>query len=197
MAKHKKPKPSVDELAARIDQMLHRLRLDSSFSATLQLMRKAVVTLEREARDGVKQRIEGESDGAGMPAGTNEMFQSALVNTDSNVATCDFCGTTYFGTWSGGRDYEEGELEELREFARDPKKKYVEWGDCDSVSQGTLDGQQFVYACPCNASLPYERFIWNHRYVIAAYLKKRAEEEKSSAEVIGRLAEQVQASTTV
>lgn len=140
MSKNKNPKPSAHELAARIDQMVHRLRLDSSFSAALSLMRKAVEQLEREARNGVKARIEGDGyDGAGIPTGTLEMFQSAIVQYGSNVATCDFCGTTYFGTWSGGRDYEDGELEQLRKLAADPKNKYVEWGDCDSVSNGTLD----------------------------------------------------------
>jgi hypothetical protein len=195
--KKTRQKPSVDELAARVDQMLHRMRLDSSFSATLTLMRRAVAKLEREAHSGVKKRIEGEVDGTGNPTGTNEMFQDALIGGGSNVAQCDFCGTTYFGTWSGGRDYEDGELEELRKLARDPKNKYVEWGDCDSVSYGMLDGRQFVYACPCNASAAYEQFVWNHRHVIADYLKKRAAEEQSRAEVIGRLATDVAAATTV
>jgi len=54
-----------------------------------------------------------------------------------------------------------------------------------------LDGREYVYGCDCKAAVAYERFVWNHRYSIAEFLKKKAEEERSKAVVVKRLADDV------
>ena len=108
-------------------------------------------------------------------------FVDAIRHAGSLVITCEFCDRTYFCTWGNG-DYEEGELEELREQAKKEPDKYIEVTDDDAASWGYIDGRQFVVGCPCNSARKYEDWILSHRYGIAAYFKNRAQRLKRDLE---------------
>lgn len=180
----KRKKLTADELQAATDAFVAYLRRGSGFGAAVQYLRKAAdqLTVEPAQRDYL---IDGDCE-----------FASAIVQGGGLVATCDFCGRTYFATWNTDNyddpDDDEpngkGELERLRELARDPKNKYIEWGDVESITHGMLDGREYVYGCDCKAAQAYENFVWNHRYSIADFLKKRAAEARAEAEVTERLA---------
>jgi hypothetical protein len=99
------------------------------------------------------------------------------------IRTCE-CGITYFygcHHW----DFEEGELEELQQKAKDDPDHYVEQ-DC---SIGTLEigGIQIVYDCSCDLARKYENFILDHAGQLAEYLNRRGailREKAESIEVI-------------
>lgn len=175
-------KPTADELRAMAgafaESLVNRARLSPQGVATL--LRQAAAEVEKPKRTF---DVNFERD----------LFADTFTDGGGLVRQCDFCGRTYFATWTE-TDYdddEEGgksELKELRALAAEPKNKYVEWADVDAISGGLLDGKFFVYGCECNAVRVYEIFIWNHRYSIADYLKKRAENERAGAEMIERIA---------
>jgi hypothetical protein len=118
----------------------------------------------------------------------SEMFWNALTGGGSMVVTCEHCGRTFFGTYHEGW-YDEGELEELREKARQFPERYIEDVAYDSYSHGHVDGKTLVYGCPCNAGRRYEDWIWNHRYLIASYLKERAADAAVDAKLAAAVAE--------
>jgi hypothetical protein len=90
---------------------------------------------------------------------------------------CGWCGRTHFATGNNPGDYEDGELEALRRKAKDDPDHYLEDAWNGGIAWGHLDGRLLVWKCPCEAGLNigrYERFIWDHRRMIAAYIKARA-----------------------
>ena len=180
--KQKRRRLSAAEAQAATDAFVAYLRRNGGFGMAVQYLRKATEQLTAPAPE-VDFGIENDCE-----------FANAVMQGGSLVASCDFCGTTYFATYNESdyadddEDSGQSQLEELRKLARDPKNKYVEWGDVDSISHGMLDGREYVYACDCKAAAAYEQFVWNHRYSIADFLKKRAAEETSKAEVIERIA---------
>jgi len=107
----------------------------------------------------------------------SEVFWDAIINAGSLVITCEFCGRTYFGSYSEGW-YDEGELEDLRASAKKEPDKYIELYDTDSISWGYIDGRQAVYSCACNNVVKYENWIWQHRHLISQYLNKRVKKMK-------------------
>ena len=107
----------------------------------------------------------------------SEMFWDAIIGAGSLVITCEFCGRTYFGTYSEGW-YDKGELEDLRARAKKEPDKYIELCATDSISWGYIDGRQAVYECACNNVVKYENWIWQHRHLIAQYLMRRVKEMK-------------------
>lgn len=54
-----------------------------------------------------------------------------------------------------------------------------------------MNGKQYVIDCECNAAANYEAFIWNHRRMIADYLRTRSKDEfedaKREAKLLGNL----------
>ncbi len=106
-----------------------------------------------------------------MPA--THTFWDAVCRAGTITVECGFCGRTHFV--SNG-DYDDGELERLREQAEAAPDKFIEHTECDYISCGQLDGVTAVHGCPCDKAARYERFIWEHRSLIVDYLKRRAAE---------------------
>lgn len=107
----------------------------------------------------------------------SELFVRAIIGGGSPAADCEFCGRTHFDI--NGQFMEKGELDSYRAKAQEKPDQYI---PCDGgVSHGCIDGRSFVWGCPCNAATRYERFIWNHRWLIASYLSARAKEEMERA----------------
>jgi hypothetical protein len=114
----------------------------------------------------------------------SDVFINSVRHSGSLVINCELCGRVHFGDGSG--DYDPGELEDLQIKATAEPEKYIQHFDDDMVSWGMMDGKQAVIGCPCNKLTLYERFIWNHRNVIAKYLRDRVRQmiEDARHEVI-------------
>ncbi len=103
---------------------------------------------------------------------------------------CTDCDRTYFVTSPGHGDYEEGEIEDLRERAEREPDKYIEVSDFDSVSfmihPGT--GKQIVTGCICDPTRGLSEWIESHAQQLTKYLwlywesrRKKAERENREA----------------
>jgi hypothetical protein len=167
------------QIRAAADDLVHIFSLDV-----------AIKVLTEELGSVKRRKEEGHAP--------SEEFMRALTHTGSMVILCEHCHRTHFAT-SSDNWYEEGELEDLREKARRDPAKYVERGDCDSISWGTIEGKQTVWGCPCNTAGVYEVWIWNHRFLITDYLTARCNEDlrsaRRSAENASRAAAAVHASS--
>ena len=49
------------------------------------------------------------------------------------------------------------------------------------ITDGYIDGKQAVIDCKCHGLTKYENLIWNHRFIIANYLKERSKKEADNA----------------
>jgi hypothetical protein len=113
-----------------------------------------------------------------LPEPPSDMFREAVEDTGTCCATeCEFCGRTHFVSSHGHGDYEEGELEKLKEQAAKDPDRYIEESEYDAIGEGYIDGKQAVVHCPCNALRRYEDFIWGHRTIICEYLAARCAKE--------------------
>jgi len=110
----------------------------------------------------------------------SETFERVIQRAGSLVQTCELCKRVHFATAEEGV-FEKGELADLRAKAKARPGAYIEDGSYDSVSWGTIDGQQAVIGCPCNGLRRYENFIWNNRFLIMEYLKQKAKDQLEEA----------------
>ena len=121
----------------------------------------------------------------------SDEFLAALHDSSSLVSSCEFCGRTYFVD-NENEDWDEGELEGLRENARKNPDKYIatdEW-----VERGILNGKEYVLGCSCNGARVYENFIWDNRELISKYISSRAKKEQREADENSRLARNIRES---
>jgi hypothetical protein len=63
--------------------------------------------------------------------------------------------------------------------------------DYSSLSTGLLDNKVFVFDCPCNAAIFYEKLFWQHLPIIAPYSRARAIRKFTAAQQKLELAESV------
>jgi hypothetical protein len=103
----------------------------------------------------------------------SEIFEDAFSSHGSGCVRDCVCGRTHFDTYNT-YDWEDGELEDLEKKAKENPDKYIEHDH--SIGMLIVDGQEFVFECPCNGAAKYERFILRHERQIADYLNKRADE---------------------
>lgn len=99
----------------------------------------------------------------------SDEFFDALHHDGGLCRDCQ-CGRTHFASWDTG--WETGELEDLQAKAEREPDKYIEHSNT-SVTVAHLGGKEYVYECPCEGLVPYEKFIWNHREEILDYLTGR------------------------
>lgn len=104
----------------------------------------------------------------------SDQFFDALAHDGSVCRECQ-CGRTHFASWDKAC-FEPGELEELLVKAEQEPDKYIEHTDT-SVAVAHLSGKEFVYECPCEGLVPYEKFVWSHREEILAYLTARHKQQ--------------------
>lgn len=96
------------------------------------------------------------------------------------VRTCE-CGITHFNV-DYPSDFDEGELEELKEKEKEFPDKYKS-GD-GSIGTIEIGGRQIVWGCSCEIARQYEDFILGDAIGIAEYLNKRAEMLRKKADGI-------------
>ena len=119
------------------------------------------------------------------PPAPSAEFMDAVCNHGSATINCQLCGRYHFGGDRG--QFEQGEQDRLRASALSDPEHYVNHG-LESPSWGIMDGRQVVWDCPCQEASKWERFIWDHRIVIANYLSamafrmmEEAREERNNA----------------
>lgn len=116
----------------------------------------------------------------------------AVICSGTNVINCTLCGRVHFaGIKNGAYDWEKGEYKNLIEQSKKNPDKFRAHYDMDSISWGSFAGEQIVDGCPCNLARKYEKIIWEGRFVIADYLKNRAEELQRETEDEKGLAQKV------
>lgn len=113
-----------------------------------------------------------------IPEPSKEFLDAFKEGSSGMIVECDFCGRVYFATQDGG-DYEDGELENLRENAKKEPDKYIEV-DC-FTTRILIDGHYYALGCKCNKVRRYEDWIWANRRSIVAYLKARTEKRLQAA----------------
>ena len=111
----------------------------------------------------------------GLKPASEEFLEAFSAGIGTICTECEFCGRTHFV--SSERDYSEGELEKLREKAKEKPELYEEHDDFDSLSLCRIDGKHYVWGCSCNWPRRFEDFIWNYRENIAKYLVKRSKDQ--------------------
>lgn len=111
----------------------------------------------------------------GHEAASDRFMQAVCDRGALCSVLCEFCDRLHF-VGAGHGDYNDGELEDLRANALKNPGEYIEHNDYDTIDWGYINGKQIVYGCPCNSARQYEQWIWSHRYLIAKYLRLRAEE---------------------
>jgi hypothetical protein len=100
----------------------------------------------------------------------SDEFVTVVTAGGGIVNTCELCGRECFEDDAHAGDWEPGELEALREKAKNDPEKYI---PMDTVRTGYFDGKQVVTNCPCNLLRPFENWIWQHRHIIADFVQRR------------------------
>lgn len=123
----------------------------------------------------------------------SEEFKLAVRHAGSISVDCELCGRIHFGNDENALEesYGKGYYQKLlRNNKKDPDK-YVYHADEDMVPWGRIDGKQAVIDCKCNQLSKYEKFLWNHRHLIANYFEARAkkmiEHAKSNKDLSNKL----------
>lgn len=112
----------------------------------------------------------------------SELFNTAFNDgCGSDYFTCG-CGVTYFNDDQGACDWEQGELEGLREKARlDPEKyKAIDY----TVATIEINGNRYSMDCECGEAAYHEKFIVDHSRQIAEYLNGRAKALRELADKV-------------
>lgn len=99
-------------------------------------------------------------------------------------AHCEACGRVYFVTSPGHGDYEEGELEELRENSEKYPGIYIEVWDFSYVSTMILphNGKTVVIGCVCDPTEQLSDFIEDNARQLTEYLAEYWMAERRTAE---------------
>lgn len=111
----------------------------------------------------------------------SEEFKRAVGTEGSIVIDCELCGRTHFATHATEGYFDDGELAGLLKKQESDPIRFMSW-DFSSVSYGHINGKQAVVDCPCNILANYERFIWQHRDLIAAFITAKAKNRSIEAE---------------
>ena len=102
----------------------------------------------------------------------SEEFWAAWPAGGHIVIDCG-CGRTHFADAESAGDWNEGELEELREKAKVDPEHYIAHGNHDSISECQIGGIVYVWDCPCGYGERVEQFLDANREEILRYYKSR------------------------
>lgn len=100
--------------------------------------------------------------------------------------TCEACGRTYFVTSDGHGDYDEGELDGLRDLASADPTKCIEVPDFSSVPTAyhPATGKFIVVGCICDPAKKFCDWVESHAENLATYLEYyfRAKHQRAAYE---------------
>lgn len=80
------------------------------------------------------------------------------------------CGRVHFVTARGHGDYNEGELDRLKELAEAKPDKYIACENFDHIDVVYLSGDCTVVDCPCDRAVRVAAFLFNHADECASLL---------------------------
>jgi hypothetical protein len=126
-----------------------------------------------------EESVKTASDMGMIPEPSEEFLEAFSEGSSGVIVECDFCGRVYFATDDFG-DFEEGELEELREKAKKEPDKYIEVDYF--TSRVAVAGKTYAWKCKCNMVRRYEDWIWSNRRQIVRFLKAKTERRFKAAE---------------
>lgn len=110
-----------------------------------------------------------------------ELFGKVFHSGTGGLVRDCSCGRVHFHD-DETEDFDEGELEQLREKAKEQPDKYIPQGW--TIETMEISGCDIVFGCTCDTARKYERFIVNHDTQLAKYLNARARELKDHAAAI-------------
>jgi len=96
----------------------------------------------------------------------SEDWWSSFCYAGSIVADC-LCGRTNFIDSEDAGDWERGELEHLRELAKEKPDKYV--ADCHGNDTVSISSIGLIWNCPCGESAKHEQYLLDNRSSILSY----------------------------
>lgn len=102
-------------------------------------------------------------------------FLSVLSMGGCLVTDC-ICGRTHFAT--NDDQFDDGELEKLREMAKKEPTRYIEDPDSDTVYVATFRGVNYVPDCPCGRLASLEELLWDVKDILLQYYRLRIDKEK-------------------
>lgn len=112
------------------------------------------------------------------PLPPSDIFVDAVTDSSGIVSTCELCGRTLFEDDERAGGWEDGELERLRQRAKEEPDKVI---PMDTVRTGQIGGKHVVTNCPCHGLRGYEDFIWVHRHIISQYISVKTEQIAQAA----------------
>ena len=123
---------------------------------------------------------------------TTAFFDKVYSGDIGGIQIECICGRTHFADNELAGDWEDGELEGLRENAKAKPDKYVQHDDCDAVSSIHLRGNAMVIGCQCGWLYRYERALWEDRERILKYFATRQRAEVDTLNRLGVLIDDAQ-----
>ena len=110
------------------------------------------------------------------------IFQEAFRDCTSGCVRTCVCGRLHFDISDNGWDWEEGELEKLKQSAYVEPDRFIK--SEGAVATMTIYGNEFVMNCPCGGAAEAEQFIRQNAPSIKRYLTAWAKELKEQAEAV-------------
>ena len=110
-----------------------------------------------------------------MKEATKE-FLTVLSMGGCLVTDC-VCGRTHFATHDD--QYDDGELERLRQMMVKEPNLYIEDSDSDTVHVATFRGVNYVVDCPCGRLASLEELLWDVKDILLQYYRLRIDKEKA------------------
>lgn len=116
-----------------------------------------------------------------------EFFKHVYHGDMGSICIDCHCGRTHFADSERAGDWEDGELEGLRERAAKEPDKYIAHVNYDAVMSLYIRGIVVVVECPCGWLYRYERMLWEDRERILKYFATRQRAEVDTLNRLGIL----------
>lgn len=100
-------------------------------------------------------------------------FVNTFASSGGIRHTCT-CGRECFEDYDRAGDWEDGELGNLRQGAKESPDSVI---PMDNVRICVVMGKEWVVGCPCNGMTPIEKLYWNDAKRICSYISKRSKSE--------------------
>jgi hypothetical protein len=114
----------------------------------------------------------------------SERFEDAFDSHGGGIVRRCICDRVHFSTYFHDRNfYDEGELEDLEEKAKQFPEKYI--GHDHTIGTMTVNGVgDMVFGCSCNSFERYEEFILKNATKIRNYLNNFAKNLRDKADSV-------------
>jgi hypothetical protein len=104
----------------------------------------------------------------------SEDWWRCFCDCGSIVSTCA-CGRVLFANSEDAGDWEDGELEGLRQKWEEKPDAVIGMNDSDTVSVSRLG---LIWGCPCGESIKHENYLIDNQTSILNYYRLRAQQHE-------------------